>query len=159
MQPVDSKQRKLNLTEIVQISGYNQGAEYDLRDLMMRIVAELSMPDTQHMIFGNTLFIINKGEGRNGYMRALNADAAQNFLESSKKFADAAYMLGYDNLYTEFEEPSFIQVFQIISKNPPRQEMGYELLDLEDGSYGVNFKLGPEREDETESEIEMGDME
>lgn len=158
MQPVDSKQNKLGITEIIQISGYNQGSEYNLRDLMLRIVAELSMPTTQHMIFGNTLFIINKGEGRNGYMRALNADTAQNFLESTKKFVDAAYMLGYDNLYTEFEEPSFIQVFQIISRNPPREEMGYELIDFEDGTFGVNFKLGPDREDEEEFEIETGEM-
>lgn len=150
MQAVDSKQQKLSITDIIQVSGYQQGSPYDLRDLTMRIVAELSIPTTDHMVFGNTLFIINKGEGRNGYMRALNADTAENFMESNKKFADAAYMLGYDNLYTEFQEPSFIQIFQIISKNPPRQEMGYELLDLEDGTYGVNFKLGPEREGDIE---------
>lgn len=151
MQGVDSKQRKLDLTDIIQISGYNQGNDYDLRELMIRIVSELSMPDTQHMIFGNTLFIINKADGRTGYMRALNADTGQNFLESCKRFADAAYMLGYDNLYTEFEEPSFIQVFQIISRKPPREDMGFELMDYEDGTYGVNFKLGPERGEEDEN--------
>jgi hypothetical protein len=79
-------------------------------------------------------------------MRALNADTAQNFLENSVRFANAAYMLGIDNLYTEFQEPSFIQVFRYISRNPMREDMGYELIDYEDGTYGVNFKLGPERE-------------
>lgn len=154
MQAVDSKQRKLSLTEICQIANAVQGDDSDLRDLMYRIVAELSLPTTRHMVFGNTLFIINQGEGRDGYMRALNADTAQNFLESSKKFADAAYMLGYDNLYTEFQEPSFIQVFQVISRNPPRDEMGYELIDFEDGTYGVTFKLGPERKSDEEAEME-----
>jgi hypothetical protein len=146
MNPVDSKQQQLTLTDIVQISGYNQGSEYALPDLMTRIVMELSLPNTKHMIFGNTLFIINQGEGRDGYMRALNADTAQNFLENSVRFANAAYMLGIDNLYTEFQEPSFIQVFRYISRNPMREDMGYELIDYEDGTYGVNFKLGPERE-------------
>ena len=150
MQAVDSKQQKLGITDIIQVSGYQQGSPYDLRELTLRIVAELSMPTTDHMVFGNTLFIINKGEGRNGYMRALNADTAENFLESSKKFADAAYMLGFDSLYTEFEEPAFAQVFRIISRNPPRQDMGYELTDFEDGTYGVTFALGPEREGEIE---------
>lgn len=155
MQAVDSKQRKLSLTEIVQISGYNQDLGYDLRQLMMRIVTELSTPVTQHMIFGNTLFIINKGEGRNGYMRALNADTAENFLQSSKRFADAAYMLGYDNLYTEFDEPSFLQIFEIISRNPPRPDMGFEAIEFDDGTYGVTFKLGPDRpEGEEEMEAE-----
>lgn len=146
MNPVDSQQRKLSITEIVQISGYNQDSESDIQSLMTQIVFELSLPTTKHMVFGNTLFIINQGEGRDGYMRALNADTAPNFLESCVRFANAAYMLGFDNLYTEFDQPSFIQVFRFISRNPMREEMGYELSAFEDGTYGVNFKLGPERE-------------
>jgi hypothetical protein len=148
MKPVDSKQKMLSLTELVLTASSTQSNQVDPRELMLRIVAELSMPNTKHMRFGNTLFIINKGQGRNGYMRALNADTAQNFMEHNKKFADAAYLLGYDNLLTTFEEPAFIQIFRIISKNPPRPNMGYELKDSDTGEYVVNFKLGPSREGE-----------
>lgn len=145
MTPVDSKQRQLSLTEIVQIAGANQGEPYDLRQLMARIILELSLPNTKHMIFGNTLFIINQVDQRDGFMRALNADTAQNFLENSVQFANAAYMLGIDNLYTEFQQPSFLQVFRFIARNPMREEMGYEVVGLPSGSFGVTFKLGPER--------------
>ena len=145
MTPVDSKQRQLSLTEIVQIAGANQGEPYDLRQLMARIILELSLPNTKHMIFGNTLFIINQVDQRDGFMRALNADTAQNFLENSVQFANAAYMLGIDNLYTEFQQPSFLQVFRFIARNPMREEMGYEFVGLPSGAFGVTFKLGPER--------------
>ncbi len=149
MQAVDSKQRKLNITEIVQISGYQQDAEYDLRELMMRIVAELSLPTTEHLVIGNTLFIINKGEGRVGYMRALNADTGANFLESCRVFSEAAYMLGFDTLVTDFDEPSFLQVFRYMARPPrPREQMGYEVAETEGGGYQVTFQLGPEREGE-----------
>ena len=148
MKPVDSKQKMLSLTELVLTAGYSQFTERDPRQAMLMLVAELSRPDTKHMRFGNTLFIINKGQGRNGYMRALNADTAENFMEHNKKFADSAYLLGYDNLITIFKEPSFIQIFRMVARNPPRPEMGYELKEGKNGEYIVNFKLGPLREGE-----------
>jgi hypothetical protein len=150
MKPVDSKQKMLSLTELVLTAGYSQFTERDPREAMMMIVAELSMPTTKHMRLGNTLFIIDKGRGRNGYMRALNADTAQNFMEHNKKFADSAYLLGFDNLITIFKEPAFIQIFRMIAKKPPRPEMGYELKEGKNGEYIVNFKLGPSREGEPE---------
>lgn len=147
MQMVDSNQKQLDLLSIIQIATENQGNDgLDLRQRAMAITAELLLPETDYMRYGNTLFIINRGEGRDGYMRALNADTAQNFIESCKRFADAAYYMGYDNLITEFQEPSFAQIFRIIASNPPRDEMGYELQDGEEGTYRVIFSLGPERE-------------
>lgn len=150
MKPVDSNDKVLSLTELVLTAGYSQFSERDPRKAMMMLVAELSMPGTDHMRFGNTLYIINKGNGRNGYMRALNADTAENFMNFNKKFADSAYLMGYDNLITVFKEPSFIQIFRVIGRDPPRPEMGYELKEGKNGEYIVNFKLGPSREGEPE---------
>lgn len=148
MQAVDSKQRKLSIDEIVQIAYGNQDLEFDLRETMIRLVAELSMPETKHIVFGNTLFIVNQGEGRNGYMRALNADTGANFLESCRKFTDTAYLLGFDNLVTDFDEPAFLQVFRYMARPPrPREDMGYEVQENKDGTYRVVFKIGPDREE------------
>ncbi len=146
MDMVDSKQKELDLISLVQIATENQDNDgMDLRQIAMALTAEMLLPTTDWMRYGNTLFIINRGEGRDGYMRAFNADTSQNFIENCRKFSDAAYYIGYDNLITEFTTPSFAQIFNIISRNPPRDEMGYELQDLEDGSYRVIFSLGPER--------------
>ena len=146
MQPVDSKQKVVNLTELIVASNQAQETGFPPQKAVLMAVAEMSMPMNDHMRFGNTLFIINKGEGRNGYMSAMNIDTPRNFIENVKKFIDSAYLLGFDNLVTIFKQPELIQVFRIIAKNPPRPEMGYEIKVNKQDKYIANFKLGPSRE-------------
>lgn len=146
MKPVDSKQKVVSLTELIVASNQAQETGFPPQQAVLMAVAEMSMPVNEHMRFGNTLFIINKGQGRNGYMSAMNIDTPRNFIENVKKFIDSAYLLGFDNLVTIFKQPELIQVFRIIAKNPPRPEMGYELKENRNGDYVANFKLGPSRE-------------
>ena len=146
MQAVDSKKQQLSVGDIIRIAGFQTDSPYDTRELTLRLVAEMSDPRVTHMVYGNTLFIIDKGKGRHGYMRALNADTAQNFLESSKRFTEVAYALGFDVLVTQFSQPSFLQIFREISKNPPRPNMGYKVQETRNGKYQVTFALGPRRE-------------
>ena len=146
MKPVDSKKNMVGLTELIISSNEAQQTNYTPQQAVLMAVAEMSMPINKHMRFGNTLFIINKGEGRNGYMSAMNIDTPRNFVENVKKFIDSAYLLGFDNLVTIFKQEELIQVFRIIAKNPPRPEMGYEIKINRKGDYVANFKLGPSRE-------------
>jgi len=146
MKPVDSKQKMVSLTELIISSNEAQQTNYTPQQAVLMAVAEMSMPINKHMRFGNTLFIINKGEGRNGYMSAMNIDTPRNFVENVKRFIDSAYLLGFDNLVTIFKQEELIQVFRIIAKNPPRPEMGYEIKINRNGDYVANFKLGPSRE-------------
>jgi len=146
MKPVDSKQKMVSLTELIISSNEAQQTNYTPQQAVLMAVAEMSMPINKHMRFGNTLFIINKGEGRNSYMSAMNVDTPRNFVENVKKFIDSAYLLGFDNLVTIFKQEELIQVFRIIAKNPPRPEMGYEIKINRNGDYVANFKLGPSRE-------------
>ena len=146
MKPVDSNKEMLGLTDIILESNRAQNTGRDPRQAVMMAVAEMSMPSTKHMRFGNTIFIINKGIGRNGYMSAMNVDTPKNFVENVRRFIDSAYLLGFDNLVTIFEQEELIQVFRIIAKNQPRPEMGYEIKINKEGQYVANFKLGPSRE-------------
>jgi hypothetical protein len=146
MQAVDSKEQQLKIGDIIRIAGFQTDSPYDTKELTLRLVTEMSDPRVTHMVYGNTLFIIDKGKGRHGYMRALNADTAQNFLESSKRFTEVAYALGFDVLVTQFSQPSFLQIFREISKNPPRPNMGYKVQETRNGKYQVTFALGPRRE-------------
>jgi len=146
MQAVDSKQQQLKIGDIIRIAGFQTDSPYDTKELTLRLVTEMSDPETTHMVYGNTLFIINKGNGRYGYMRALNADTANNFLESSKRFVEVAYALGFDVLVTQFSQPSFLQLFREISKDMPRPKMGYKVQETDGGKYQVTFALGPRRE-------------
>lgn len=146
MNPVDSKKKMLDLTDIILESNRAQNTGRDPKQAVLMAVAEMSMPSTKHMRFGNTLFIINKGRGRNGYMSAMNVDTPRNFLENVKKFIDSAYLLGFDNLITVFTQEALIQIFRMIAKSPPRPEMGYQIKQNKQGQYIANFKLGPLRE-------------
>jgi hypothetical protein len=146
MKPVDSKQKEVSLTELIIASNQAEDTGRPPQQAVLMAVAEMSMPFNEHMRFGNTLFIINKGQGRNGYMSAMNIDTPRNFIENVKKFIDSAYLLGFDNLVTVFKQPQLIQIFRIIAKNPPRPELGYELKTNKYGAYVANFKLGPSRE-------------
>jgi len=148
MQAVDSKQQQLKIGDIIRIAGFQTDSPYDTQELTLRLVTEMSDPRVTHMVYGNTLFIIDRGKGRNGYMRALNADTAQNFLENGKRFAEVAYALGFDVLMTRFTQPSFLQIFREIAKNPPRPNMGYKVQETSDGKYQVTFALGPRRQGE-----------
>jgi hypothetical protein len=80
-----------------------------------------------------------------GTFRALNADTAANYLESSFQFVTDAYNAGYDGLITDFYDQSILNIFRAISKNPPNPEMGYSAAKLPDGGFRVTLQLGPLR--------------
>lgn len=146
MKAVDSKNKVVSLTELITASNEAENTGYSPKEAVLRAVTQMSMPTNKHMRFGNTLFIINKGQGRNGYMSAMNVDTPRNFIEHLKKFIDSAYLLGFDNLVTIFKQRELIQALHIVTKNFPRPEMGYQLKENSKGQYVLNFKLGPLRE-------------
>jgi hypothetical protein len=62
-------------------------------------------------------------------------------------FVKAAYNMGYDVLITEFYDPTIANIFEIISKNPPNPDMGYNIKQSSDGWIGT-IALGPDRSGE-----------
>ena len=108
------------------------------------MIKEMNMPGTSVVRIGNTLFVIHVGEGRVGFFRALNADTARNYLESSYAFIQGAYKMGFDTLVSEFEDPTIMNIFKAISRNPPSEGMGYKAERTKRG-FRVTVKLGPKR--------------
>lgn len=108
------------------------------------LVAEFNMEGTSILREGNTVFIIHHAKGRVGVFRALNADTAKNYLENSYTFIQAAYKMGFDTLVSDFEDPTIFNIFKAISRNPPREEMGYRAERTKAG-FRVTVKLGPAR--------------
>lgn len=145
---VDSKTKELNLMEIIhegiQVSG--ELNKYPPAAVFAGILAELNMPKTVVRKTGNTLWIIHKGKRRLGTFKALNADTADNLLANSREFVRWAYDdVGMDILQTQFQGNSFMNLFRLIAKNPVREGMGYQVLEMQSGDTGVLLKLGPER--------------
>jgi len=146
---VDSRKMPLEIQDIIGVALTNSKETYYAPAVAYTAIAkELSMPNTMPMIYGNTLFIVHPSERNNrfGYFRALNADTANNYLENSIEFVKGAYDAGFDVLVTQFSDPTILNIFKGISRNPPNEGMGYEAKKVSNGSYyNVTLKLGEPR--------------
>lgn len=141
---VDSKEKKLGQEAIVMIAAQETKSQHPASTVYAALVKEMNLPGTSILREGNTLFIIHNAEGRVGVFRALNADTARNYLESSYAFIQAAYKMGFDTLVSEFEDPTIMNIFKAIGRNPPQEEMGYKAVRTENG-FRVTVRLGPKR--------------
>jgi hypothetical protein len=141
---VDSKEKKLGQEAIVMIAAQETKSQHPASTVYAALVKEMNMPGTSILREGNTLFIVHNAEGRMGVFRALNADTARNYLESSYAFIQAAYKMGFDTLISEFEDPTIMNIFKAIGRNPPQEGMGYKAVRIGNG-FRVTVKLGPKR--------------
>ena len=142
---VDSKEKQLGEQAILMIAAEETKSKYSAAQVYAALVKEMNLRGTTTYRAGNTIFMMHHAKGRVGTFRALNADTARNYLENSYEFIQAAYKMGFDTLVTQFEDPTIINIFKAISRNPPREQMGYKAEKTEAG-YRVTVKLGPKRE-------------
>ena len=143
---VDSKNKQLDEQAILMVAAQETKSKYSAAQVFAALVKELNLRGTSTYRAGNTLFVVHHAKGRVGTFRALNADTARNYLENSYEFIQAAYKMGFDTLVTTFEDPTIINIFKAISRNPPQDGMGYKAEKTTDG-YRVTVKLGPKRGD------------
>lgn len=145
---VDSKQQMLQVGELLTIASENTESEYPPEFLYATFVKEVQMPDSKFLRYGNTLYIIHGSpqDPRKGQFRALNADTAENFLQSGFQFVIDAYKAGYDVLVTEFKDQSLLNIFRTVSRTPPNPGMGYQVEMTQDNQYRVTLQLGTPRQ-------------
>ena len=140
---VDSKTQKLNSAEIVRVALENTKSEYPANVALPAIMSEMGQPNTDVKQLGNTLFIMHMGKNGESFFKALNADTARNFVESSQKYiVYAKKQLGQKILVTEFKDPAISTLFKVISKNPPMPGMGYSEYKTTDGGRRIVLNLG-----------------
>jgi hypothetical protein len=141
---VDSKKKQLGEQAIMMIAAQETKSPHPASTVYAAMVKEMNLPGTSTVREGNTLFVIHNAGGRVGMFRALNADTARNYLESSYAFIQAAYKMGFDTLVSDFEDPTIMNIFKAISRNPPQEGMGYKAERTASG-FRVTVKLGPKR--------------
>ena len=141
---VDSKNKQLGEQAIMMIAAQETKSPHPASTVYAAMVKEMNLPGTSTVREGNTLFVIHNAGGRVGMFRALNADTARNYLESSYAFIQAAYKMGFDTIVSDFEDPTIMNIFKAISRNPPQEGMGYKAERTASG-FRVTVKLGPKR--------------
>ena len=146
-QLVDSNQKKLSMEEIINISVQNSKESYTKEQVLGAIYKELTMPGSTVIQLGNSLFLVHraKEDPTIGWMRALNADTGQNYLESCEKFAGMMYNeYKVDTIVSEYTDPTLNNIFAYVGRNKPAG-MGYKIDKLADGkTFRAVAKLGPE---------------
>lgn len=140
---VDSNTKKLDPATIVATALENTKSKYPPNVAMPAIMTEMNQPNTEVKQLGNTLFILHKGKSDQAFFKALNADTARNFVQSSREFVTyARKKLGVKILVTEFTDPAISTLFKAISKNPPMPGMGYKEYKTTDGGRRIVLNLG-----------------
>ena len=142
----DSKKKKLSSDAVLMIAAQQTKSKYSAEQVYAALVKEMNMEGTSTYREGNTVFLMHHAKGRIGTFRALNADTARNYLDNSYQFIQDAYKMGFDILVSDFEDPTIMNIFKGISRNPPQEGMGYRAEKTERG-FRVTVKLGPARPD------------
>jgi len=143
---VDSKKQELSSESILMIAAQQTKSPYSPEQVYAALVKEMNTEGTSTYREGNTVFLMHHAKGRIGTFRALNADTARNYLDNSYTFIKDAYDMGFDVLVSDFKDPTIMNLFKGISRNPPREGMGYRAERIKDG-FRVTVKLGPARPD------------
>lgn len=142
---VDSRHQKLSQDEIIGIAVRETSSKYSAEQVKASLLAEAHQMGAIMMQEGNTIFIVHRSPERPdvALFRALNADTIPNYLKNSMIFTKAIGMAGFKYLVTTFEEPSLLNIFKYVKRNPPFSGMGYAVQKSKDGSkFRVTINLG-----------------
>ena len=148
-QLVDSNQKKLSLEEVIKIAAENTKSEYSFNQVYVSILKELSLTDSIVMQLGNTVFLTHRSKEHPNYawMRALNADTAQNYMASAEQYADMIYnKYNIDVIVSDYDDATLNNIFAYVGRNNP-ENMGFNITKGPNGKgFRATAKLGPLRE-------------
>ena len=143
---VDSKHQQLSNDEIISIAAQDTGSPYSPEQVKASLVAETHEAGAIIMRQGNTLFVVHKNPNQptEAFFRALNADTARNFIANTEVFMKAIHATGIERLITQFENPTILNVVNVIVKKKPIPTMQLpEISQVDEDTTQVIVDLGP----------------
>jgi hypothetical protein len=147
MEMVDSNQTKLNGEQIIEIAATNTKVDRPMKQIKEMLLIEFNMPNVWKMREGNTIFVVHKTKYAGyGFMRALNADTARNFIRNGRVFCQSAYEVGFDVVVMQYNDPNITGILKAVLRDPVQQEMGCVFQKTKDGGMQATVQLGPLRE-------------
>lgn len=141
----DSKQQEISPESIITIDAKNNRSPHPPATVYAAVVAEMNMPKTGVLRHGNTLMILHYVDDGVGIFKPINADTPDNYIENLVYCFKAAYNMGYDTIYSEFDEESDIAILRKVATAMNDPEYGHMVKKLGDGNFSVTIKLGAER--------------
>lgn len=120
METFDSKKKKLSLQEVMIRALHNQlkSLNVPFDQALMQMMAELQMPDTEAIQFGNTLFVTHYSpQSPVCAMYALNVDTAKNYIDNGELYVRHLIKRGITGFVTSYQNESFGVPFKQIERN------------------------------------------
>lgn len=117
---VNSKEKLLGGPEVITRAAYNiPDPKYPKEVILAAVAAEFTLPRTDIVQFGNTVFVGHFGEGKSEKKmvgRAFNVDTGRNFIVNGFKYFIYLQQKGITHYTTEFSGPVFLNAFKLFKR-------------------------------------------
>ena len=151
MQTVDSNEKLLDMSSIMTMASdqlgfmYN-GSSLNIETILATLAKETSMPDTDVVQIGNTVFIGHTGKGDKKsrmHGRPLNVDTSRNFIRNMLKYGGYLQDKDITHYSTYFKGETLVPAIKIIQKRLMSVDTNMYLGQPEDDDgYLVYVKFG-----------------
>lgn len=127
MAVVDSREQKLRGPDVIVLSVEELAPEH-LRDKILAMIAkESTLPDTDMVQFGNTVFITHiKKDKTKAWGRAFNVDTAKNFVANGFRFFTHLQDMGVKRYVTSYQGDTYDAAVKVWKKRADTQEVDNE---------------------------------
>lgn len=118
--PIDSTKRLLKGPEILYeyLQKHDTDTEHPLQAKLAALAAELAMDDADVIQFGNTAYISHYFKGGSSvFMRALNVDTAQNFIDNTENYVAYVFGRGALTIVTQYSDPVITTLIKRVRSN------------------------------------------
>jgi hypothetical protein len=107
----------------------------------------MSMPRSDTVQFGNTVYLSHRGKGKNSKKmvgRAFNVDTGKNFVNNSLRYINYLQKKGITHYTTWFNGDDFLNGFRIFQRMTKGSDTQIGIARREDSGYIVYTKIGKE---------------
>tara|TARA_R110000803_G_scaffold89090_3_gene156210 strand:+ start:2834 stop:3232 length:399 start_codon:yes stop_codon:yes gene_type:complete len=104
--------------------------KYPKEAVLAAIAAEFTLPQTDLVQIGNTVFVGHTGKGKNNKKmvgRAFNADVGRNFIVNGFKYFTYLQQKGITHYSTEFDGPVFLNGFKLFKRRADKLDTKIEI--------------------------------
>lgn len=148
MQVIDSKERPLSAPEVLMRFGSEMNnTGQPMAKALTALAGELSLPNTDQVQIGNTVFIGHRGKGKYKNVmegRAINIDTARNFMRNGLKYIAYLQRKGIEYYRTDFDQKQYLTAFQFWFNKSQGTDTEIDVVQLDTGGYRAFIKIGDE---------------
>lgn len=134
---IDSKKMQLTFQDVMIRRVYDEHEQGKLKQdpavVLLTLIKELEMPQSEAILFGNTLFISHYTQDNTGAdVRMLNVDTAKNVIANGEQFYQHLKRRGVKHFISRYSYKNYARIFERFEKMNFGQAV---TKDLGDGYY------------------------